>query len=581
MMSRNLIIQRCRPWIAALAIGLATPCAALAEWRPSGAYLTAREAERRNDFSAAAHGYLEAMRGDASNPFLIDGALAALVGAGKFERAVAVARLVSRSPGKSRTVDIVLVADHLRNARHEAATGLLGSRTLIGTGPDGLLKGWALFGAGQRVEAAAMFESVARIEGFAAPARFSAALAAAAAGDLAAADSALSSFEADFGASRRSILARVQVLSGLGRTATARALLDDVVSPSADAEIAALRARLDAGEMIPFDIARTAADGAAEAFLMLAADAQGDNRRALDFARIGQFLRPDHADATLLAAQMLLALGQSDLAIATFEAIPAGSPARFAARLGRVEVLSRGGRTKRALVELASLARAEPGNLAVHVATGDLLRRELRFAEAAVAYGRAIELIATPEPGHWPLFYSRAIAHERAMAWADAEPDFRKALELSPDQPQVLSDLGQLFLKMGVNLDEALALIESAAAQRPEDGHIVQSLALGLFVLGRYDEAVAPMEQAADLLPADPIVTDHLGDVYWAVGNRCEARIQWRRALSFAPEPHEVDRIRRKLDLGLDAVLAEEGAPPLRTGDAALRKSSGRTVSLR
>jgi Flp pilus assembly protein TadD len=167
------------------------------------------------------------------------------------------------------------------------------------------------------------------------------------------------------------------------------------------------------------------------------------------------------------------------------------------------------------------------------------------------------------------------------MAWADAEPDFRKALELSPDQPQVLSDLGQSFLKMGVNLDEALALIESAAAQRPEDGHIVQSLALGLFVLGRYDEAVAPMEQAADLLPVDPIVTDHLGDVYWAVGNRREARIQWRRALSFEPEPHEVDRIRRKLDLGLDAVLAEEGAPPLRTGDAALRKSSGRTVSLR
>jgi len=67
---------------------------------------------------------------------------------------------------------------------------------------------------------------------------------------------------------------------------------------------------------------------------------------------------------------------------------------------------------------------------------------------------------------------------------------------------------------------------------------------------------------AAELMPIDPIVNDHLGDAYWAVGRKREAEFQWRRALSFDPEPKEIERIRRKLDVGLDQVLIEEGEDP-------------------
>jgi len=66
------------------------------------------------------------------------------------------------------------------------------------------------------------------------------------------------------------------------------------------------------------------------------------------------------------------------------------------------------------------------------------------------------------------------------------------------------------------------------------------------------------MERAVELEPLDPIINDHLGDVFWKVGRQREARFQWRRALSFDPEPEEAARIRRKLDKGLDAVLDEE-----------------------
>lgn len=123
-----------------------------------------------------------------------------------------------------------------------------------------------------------------------------------------------------------------------------------------------------------------------------------------------------------------------------------------------------------------------------------------------------------------------------------------------------------------IKLDEALAMIEEAVTVSPDSGYIVDSLGWVLYRLGRYQDALGPMERAVELMPIDPVVNDHLGDVYWAVGRAREARFQWMRALSFV-DPEEIDgeadpdRMRRKLQVGLDQVLKEEGADPLRMAD--------------
>ena len=102
----------------------------------------------------------------------------------------------------------------------------------------------------------------------------------------------------------------------------------------------------------------------------------------------------------------------------------------------------------------------------------------------------------------------------------------------------------------------------------PNSGYIIDSLGWALYRLGRFEEAVPHMERAVELMPVDPVVNDHLGDVYWAVGRTREAEFQWTRALSFVEfsesgEDADPDRIRRKLEVGLDAVLQEEGAAPV------------------
>ena len=109
-------------------------------------------------------------------------------------------------------------------------------------------------------------------------------------------------------------------------------------------------------------------------------------------------------------------------------------------------------------------------------------------------------------------------------------------------------------------------MIEKAVAADPQQGYIIDSLAWAYFRLGRYDDALEPMEKASLLEPVDPIVTDHLGDVYWMVGRKLEAQFQWRRALSFGPTEADAKRINSKLEVGLDAVMADEanGTDPVK-----------------
>ena len=174
-----------------------------------------------------------------------------------------------------------------------------------------------------------------------------------------------------------------------------------------------------------------------------------------------------------------------------------------------------------------------------------------------------------PEPGpqHWAFYYARAIARERQNHWPDAEADFRFALKLFPDQPLVLNYLGYSLVEKQQNLPEAQAMIEKAVAQRPDDGYITDSLAWVLYRVGKFEEAVEPMERAVELLPVDPVLNDHLGDVLWMVGRKREAEFQWKRSLSFGPDEPGAERIRHKLDVGLDVVLAEEAATAAATID--------------
>ncbi len=459
----------------------------------------------------------------------------------------------------------MLLADQVQRRDYAALAADFGAGRSIGPLVDGLVNAWAALGQGRMSDALAAFDEAGKGAGLQDFALYHKALALASAGDFEGADLILSgTAQGTLSLNRRGIMAQVQVLSQLERNQDAIDLIDQAFNPALDPGMAHLRARLVAGEVLPFDIVRDATEGEAEVFLTLATALNGDadDGYTLIYTRVAEFLRPGNADAILLSADLLVEQKQYDLANLTYNRIPREDPLFVPAEMARADALYKSGKTDAAMEVIEQLTKSQPEAPVVFVTFGDMLRRQERYGDAAAAYDKALAQLGEPKPPHWVIYYSRGIAFERTGQMNKAEADMRLALTLNPDQPQVLNYLGYAFVDANRNLEEALGMIERAVAARPDDGYIIDSLAWALYRMGRFDEAVEPMERAAELEAVDPIVNDHLGDVYWVVGRKLEADFQWRRALSFDPDEKDAARIRRKLEVGLDQVLEAEAATP-------------------
>lgn len=551
-----------RPLLAAALAALLLPLPSRAAEEDAGAYLAARSAVIASDYRDASSWFTRALLTDPNNPQLLDGALVGRMSLGDFDGAKAIAQRIVTLGGKSPAANITLAADQAKRGAFDEFLADQAAGRAINPAVDMLSLAWAQIGAGSMSEALEGFDKITTTTGLEAFGRYHKALALASVGDFEGADELMSG---GLRVMRRGVIAHAQILSQLERNDDAIALLDKEFGTEQDPMIDVLRNQLRAGETLAFDVVRNATDGIAEVYFTVATALNGEasNAYTLVYARTATFLRPDHLDSILLTAGLLIQQEQTDLAIEAYGLVPKDHPAFYAAEIGRAEALAAADRNDEAIAVLTALTETNGDLMMVHLSLGDLLRKAERFDEASQAYDRALDRVGTVSEAHWVVFYSRGIAHEREKRWEKADADFRKALELNPDQPLVLNYLGYSLVERGEKLDEALGMIQRAVAAQPDSGYIVDSLAWALFTLGRYSESLDPMERASILEPVDPIVTDHLGDVYWAVGRKVEAEFQWHRALSFDPEEEQATRIRRKLEIGLDAVLAEEGALPL------------------
>ena len=538
----------------------------------SGAYLAGRQAASQNDFKNASTYFVKSLARDRANPELMEGAVSSLLALGKIKQAVPIAKAIEQLELRSQTASMVLIADLVMREDFDGVIARTGDNGGIGPLVDTLVSAWAKLGQGKAAAAFEEFDVVAEKPGMSSFATYHKAMEFAVVGDFEGANSLFSSSNADgASATRRGAMARAEVLSQLDRNADAVQSLRLAFGDATDPELDGLLAALESGKKVPFTHATSASDGIAEVFYSLGGALRGeaDADYTLLYGRLAYALRPDHIDALLLNAKLLEELGQFGLAIEVYKKVPSADTASHASELGRAAALRSLGKPDAAIEVLRQLAHRFPKMAIVHSTLGDALRSQDRFTKAVSSYDRALELIPEGSRGRWFVLYARAIAHERLDNWEKAEADFRAALELNPEHPQVLNYLGYSMVEKQINLAEALDMIERAVAARPDSGFIVDSLGWILYRLGRYGEAVAHMERAVELMAVDPVVNDHLGDVYWAVGRKREAEFQWSRALSFV-DPTEVDgeadpdRMRRKLEVGLDAVLLEEGAEPLK-----------------
>lgn len=537
----------------------------------SGNYLAALIAGSQRDTRAAAAFFREALRSDPRNAVLIERAFVASLSNGDLPQAFALAERLLRHDAKNGLAHLALGVRAIRQRNFSTARTHLsrGGNTRRGDITAILLTAWTHAGSGETQKA---FEVTDRLNersfdlfrdyhaGLIAdvlkrPQEAGRRLRAAYQGDkntLRLAD-ALARFEARQGR-RDEALA---ILKAFDETLPRHPVIADSIE------------RLQSGRSLE-PVAANAIAGAGEVLYGLgAANArQGDELASIVYLRLALHLAPEHALAIISLGDLYERIKQGERAIEVYESMPLDSPLRISAELQIGHVLEALERSEEAQSHLERLVARHPQNPDALLALANLQRSRKLFAEAAETYTRAIALAEHGGRVDWTTFYFRAVSYERSKRWPLAEADFKRALEIYPDQPLVLNYLGYSWVDQGVNLDEAFRLLRRAVDLRPEDGYIVDSLGWAFYKLGKYEDAVRELERAVELKPADPVINDHLGDAYWKIGRKLEARFQWNHARDLNPEPEDLPKILRKIELGLedDAPKPAVEATPARTG---------------
>ena len=263
--------------------------------------------------------------------------------------------------------------------------------------------------------------------------------------------------------------------------------------------------------------------------------------------RFALFIDSEHHFARLLLAQQLSDYGQSDIALANLKRIPDGGLLGQLARLAESAVVEEAGNTEAAIALMKGVAESDPKNAYLFHRLGDTYRRNSMFRQSRDSYMASMALGRDTGGLHRSL----GVSLERLGETRAAETHLLRAIEIDPGDAYALNYLGYWWADEGRNLDQAIEMIERAVSHRPSSGFFVDSLGWVHYKLGDPARAVGYLERATELEPSDPEITGHLGDVYWALGRREEARFKWRLALSLSEDAEEQAMLERRLLTGL------------------------------
>ncbi|MEI9417275.1 tetratricopeptide repeat protein [Mesorhizobium sp. Cs1321R2N1] len=531
----------------------------------SGAYLAARIAEGDNDLDSAIAYYKQALAFNPSDTALQQSLMLSLIAQGRFDESLVYADKLKEVPDVERFSRLALAVDsfHKKDFTKAQYWLKLSLESDLDRLISGVMSGWAEQGAGQASEAMASIDKLQGPDWFGLFKSFHRALIADASGMPEKAEAIYAATMQDTTAGgaapetwMRNAQAYASFLARKGDKAKAISVLDqaEAFSPG-KLEIVALRDRISKGDKIaPF--VSGPSDGASEILLDLATalNRGGGEPFVRLYLQYTLALKPDSDAALVQLAAVAEQLKDGEGAIALYRRIPDSSPLKEISDLQLGLNLADLDRHDEAITHLKAFVEAHPNDMRAYLALGGVYSSKDDFRSAANLYDKAVEALKTPTAANWNIFYQRGIAYERLKEWPKAEPNFRKALELQPDQPQVLNYLGYSWVDMNTNLKEGLEMIQKAVDLRPSDGYIVDSLGWAYFRLGRFDDAVREMERAVALKPEDPVLNDHLGDAYWRVGRKLEATFQWNQARDLKPDPDVLATLQQKLMKGLPPI---------------------------
>jgi tetratricopeptide (TPR) repeat protein len=242
--------------------------------------------------------------------------------------------------------------------------------------------------------------------------------------------------------------------------------------------------------------------------------------------------------------------------------------------------------TKKAIETYLFNIQLEPTFYEGHLHVGVLYYRLKQFPEAIEHLGRAVSLnpkqpeayivlglaylqeeqfansVEVFEDGirHNPksadLHFNLGTAYDKLNRFDEVVRVMEAAIKLDPHHADALNYLGYSYAERGVKVDQALSLTKQAVALKPENGYYVDSLGWAFFKSGLLSEALREIKRAVSLVGDDPVIYEHLGDIYAKQQRLSDAREAWLHALEL--EPSNIKLMERFRELGMGDPAEEE-----------------------
>lgn len=322
-------------------------------------------------------------------------------------------------------------------------------------------------------------------------------------------------------------------------------------SRSGDAEFASALGRqigLDAGNYATPPV--TAELGLAMLFtrLGLALDEQRQPQKALYFARIANWIAPSSDAAKLSLAELFDRQGLEVKSSALLKAIAPTSPFWTQSIVNQAQLVAT---PDEAVIIAGDASKLQPTSSQLKLLYARTLEQAGKRDLAVTVYRSLLDHGGGETSGSRRAIYllMLATALDANGDWDSARNALEDAAVLDPKNAQILNYLGYSLLERRIDVTRGFDLVSEAYRLAPQSAAITDSLGWAHFLRGEVETAIPLLERAVKGAIADAAINEHLGDAYWAIGRRSEARFAWKAA-ALAAEGNVAERLTRKIDFG-------------------------------
>jgi len=195
---------------------------------------------------------------------------------------------------------------------------------------------------------------------------------------------------------------------------------------------------------------------------------------------------------------------------------------------------------------LQGLLKGNDADQEIYLDIAQVESRGRKYADAEQSAQKA-EQMAHEVAGRESAWYMLGAIFERQKKFDEAEQEFRKVLDVNPNNAPVLNYYGYMLADRGVRIEEAASLIQRALKQEPNNGAYLDSLGWAYYKQNKLVEAEEYLRKAIDREGNDPTILSHLADVYVKLGQNERAAelferslAEWQKAL---PADYEAEKV--------------------------------------